>query len=99
MISTTVRPTSWTLFVAGLLCALLAAAPARAVCVTDQRGADDQPGQKDLNEWCEPGPTCSSATVSISWQFDDVNWTGSNTGDSCALIDTNREAWRTAPSA
>jgi len=91
MTSTTVRPTSWRLFVAGLLLALLAAAPARAVCVTDQRGADDQPGQKDLNEWCEPGPTCSSATVSISWQFDDVNWTGSNTGDSCALIDTNRD--------
>ena len=101
MISTTVRPTSWTLFVAGLLCALLAAAPARAVCITDTLGPDDQPGQKDVDEWCEPGPTCSSssATVSISWQFDDVNWTGSNTGDSCALIDTNREAWRTAPSA
>ena len=93
MTSTTVRPTSWRLFVAGLLLALLAAAPARAVCVTDQRGADDQPGQKDLNEWCEPGPTCSSSspTASLKWQFDDVNWTGSNTGDSCALIDTNRD--------
>src|SRR5436309_1058995 len=93
MTSTTVRPTTWGLFVAGLLLALLAAAPARAVCITDELGPDDVPGQKDLNEWCEPGPTCSSSspTASLKWQFDDVNWTGSNTGDSCALIDTNRD--------
>src|SRR5436309_1932078 len=93
MPSTTVRPTTWGLFVAGLLLALLAAAPARAVCITDELGPDDVPGQKDLNEWCEPGPTCSSSspTASLKWQFDDVNWTGSNTGDSCALIDTNRD--------
>ena len=93
MTSTTMRPTSWRLFVAGLLLALLAAAPARAVCITDQLGPDNVPGQKDLNEWCEPGPTCSSssATLSLRWQFDDVNWRGSNTGDSCALIDTNRD--------
>ena len=76
MTSTTVRPTSWRLLVAGLLLALLAAAPARAVCITDQLGPDNVPGQKDLNEWCEPGPTCSSssATLSLRWQFDDVNW-------------------------
>ena len=93
MTSTTVRPTTWRLFVAGLLLALLAAGPARAACVTDQRGADDQPGQKDLTEWCEPGPTCSSssATASLRWQLDDLNWSGNNTGDSCALIDTNRD--------
>jgi len=93
MISTTVRPTSSTLFVAGLLCALLAAAPARAVCITDTLGPDDQPGQKDVDEWCEPGPTCSSSstTASLRWQLDDVNWSGTNTGDSCALIDTNRD--------
>src|SRR5438552_10811864 len=93
MTSTTVRPTTWRLFVAGLLLALLAAGPARAACVTDQRGADDQPGQKDLTEWCEPGPTCSSssATASLRWQLDDLNWSGNNTGDSCALIDTKRD--------
>ena len=93
MTSTTVRPTSWRLLVAGLLLALLAAAPARAVCVTDQLGADDQPGQKDLSEWCEPGPACSSSstTASLRWQLDDLNWSGNNTGDSCALIDTNRD--------
>ena len=93
MTSPTMRPTTWRLFVAGLLLALLAAAPARAVCVTDELGADDVPGQKDLNEWCEPGPTCSSssATASLRWQLDDVIWSGNNTGDSCALIDTNRD--------
>src|SRR5947199_7462419 len=90
MTSTIVRPTSWRLFVAGLLLALLAAAPARAACVTDELGADDQPGQKDLTEFCAPGPTCSSSstTASLRWQLDDLNWSGNNTGDSCALIDT-----------
>src|SRR5206468_12643675 len=92
MTSPTVRLTTWRLFVAGLLLALLAAAPARAVCVTDELGADDVPGQKDLNEWCEPGPTCSSssATASLRWQLDYLIWSGNNTGDSCAPIDTNR---------
>src|SRR5206468_9453844 len=29
--------------------------------------------------------------LSLLWQFDDVNWTGSNTGDACALIDLNQD--------
>ena len=92
MTLTTVRPTTLGLLIAGLVLAL-AAAPARAVCVTDTLGPDDQPGQKDLSEWCAPGATCSSSatTASLRWQLDDLTWSGNNTGDSCALIDTNRD--------
>src|SRR5216683_1864322 len=76
-----------------LVFGLLAAAPVRAVCINDGQGPDDQPGQKDLSGLGEPGPTCSSSatTLSLLWQFDDVNWTGSNTGDACALIDLNQD--------
>ena len=76
-----------------LVLGLLAAAPVRAGCIMDGQGGDDVPGQKDLSELCEPGPTCSSSstTLSLLWQFDDTNWSGGNTGDACALIDTNRD--------
>src|SRR6266446_5591406 len=83
----------WWLSAVTLVFGLLAAAPVRAVCINDGQGPDDQPGQKDLSGLCEPGPTCSSSatTLSLLWQFDDVNWTGNNTGDACALIDTNQD--------
>src|SRR5881396_676297 len=82
---------TWSLLVATLVLGLLAAAPVRAICINDGQGPDDQPGQKDVSGLCEPGPTCStsSTTLSLLWQFDDVSWTGSNTGDACALIDMN----------
>ena len=83
----------WWLSAVTLVFGLLAAAPVRAVCINDGQGPDDQPGQKDLSGLCEPGPTCSSSatTLSLLWQFDDVNWTGNNTGDACALIDLNQD--------
>src|SRR6266404_3654510 len=83
----------WRSLAVTLALGLLAAAPVRAVCITDGQGLDDVPGQKDLSKLCEPGPTCSSSstTLSLLWQFDDTSWSGGNTGDACALIDTNRD--------
>src|SRR5919198_2789830 len=83
----------WCSLAITLVLGLMAAAPVRAGCVTDGQGPDDVPGQKDLNKSCEPGPTCSSSsmTLSLLWQFDDTSWSGGNTGDACALIDTNRD--------
>src|SRR5262249_47527492 len=62
--------------------------PAMASCLTDDGGPDDISGQKDLSEYClDPG---SGAIGSIlTWQWDDTAWTGTNTGDACALYDTN----------
>ena len=81
------------LFAAGLLVMLLATAPAGAACITDIGGADDVSGQKDLTEWCQPGPACASSpgSASLSWHLDDLSWPGGNSGDTCALIDTNRD--------
>jgi hypothetical protein len=81
----------------GVLAAVLAltlasAAPARALtytCVDDLQGADDEPGQKDLNRLCSAGDTASPYELNVTWNFDDIRWNGSNTGDGCGLFDTD----------
>ena len=55
-------PRSASLFLITALGLGLIAAPAQAGCITDLQGADDVPGQKDLNKLCEPGPTCSTSS-------------------------------------
>src|SRR5438034_2348914 len=71
---------------------LASAQPAAAVCVLDTGGADDiNANQKDLNEFCHsPGNVgglngCLSTDANLTWTWDDRGWTGSNTGDACAL--------------
>jgi hypothetical protein len=58
-------------------------------CITDVQGADDEPGQKDLNEFCKQADDGTPFEVRVGWNFDDVSWSGNNTGDACALFDTN----------
>jgi len=70
------------------LVGVLAATAVRADCFTDVQGADDQPGQKDLSQLCIVG-TCGASDNEVSWNFDDTGWSGNNTGDACALFDTN----------
>src|SRR5881397_4035996 len=84
---------TWCVPAVVLVLGLLAAAPARAACISDGQGPDDQPGQKDVSGLCEPGLTCSSSstTLSLLWKLDDVTWSGGNTGDACALIDLNQD--------
>jgi len=67
---------------------ILEASSAHAQCITDMRGADDEAGQKDLNEFCLVG-SCGGSNTQITWNFDDVSWSGNNTGDACALFDTD----------
>src|SRR6266581_1107438 len=71
-------------------------AAAAAVCRLDTAGADDiNASQKDLNEFCQsPGNDgglngCLSSDANLTWTWDDTGWTGSNTGDACALYDTD----------
>src|SRR5262249_40477648 len=69
---------------------------ATAACLPDTSGADDiNANQKDLNEFCQSagndgGPSgCLSSDAFLTWTWDDTGWTGSNTGDGCALYDTD----------
>ena len=67
---------------------LLAASPLHAQCTIDAQGADDEPGQKDMSQVCLAG-TCSGSNLPVTWSLDDTKWNGSNTGDACALFDTD----------
>jgi hypothetical protein len=79
-----------TLIVA-VLAVAMTAAPLRAQCTPDAQGADDESGQKDLTQFCL-GAACVGGTVA-SWSWDDTLWTGGNTGDSCAVFDTDNDGF------
>lgn len=59
------------------------------VCTPDVQGANDEPGQKDLTQMCFDGS--SNTSVFAEWNWDDTGWNGQNTGDACALFDTNND--------
>ena len=63
-------------------------ARAAEVCVNDQQGGNDVPGQKDLTQLCFDG-VAVAGKVTASWQWDDIDWSGNNSGDACALFDTD----------
>lgn len=71
---------------AQILPAFLISTPASAapLCSVDSAGANDEPGQKDLNEMC-----IDSATGQISWNWDETSVNGANTLDGCSLFDTD----------
>lgn len=67
--------------------AIVPRAAAAPQCEVDAQGADDEnAAQKDLSQMCidDTDPTF------ISWQWDGTSiWSGGNTGDACALFDTD----------
>ena len=62
---------------------------ANATCVADTSQVDDVPGQKDLTQFCLVAGNGNPYEIHISWNMDDTQWSGGNTGDACALFDTN----------
>jgi hypothetical protein len=56
----------------------------------DDGGADDYPGQKDLNYLSLNYATTNDA-VRARWGFDDTSWSGNNTGDGCVLFDQDQD--------
>jgi hypothetical protein len=61
------------------------------IMIVDDSGADDYPGQKDLNfftfDYGLPGATA----IAVSWGWDDNAWSGNNSGDACTLFDTDAD--------
>ena len=59
--------------------------------VTDDQGANDTPAQSDLNAFTRADNV--SGKLGVKWVWDDINsWTGSGqTGDGCALFDTDND--------
>ena len=112
--------TAWSVGLIGclLLVGVLVPAPAAAQnlppgsCQSDIDGVNDEPGQKDLTEFCAdagtfPDQTCDANSCSITggfcntandcpqvfelhttWNWDELSF-GNQTGDACALFDTD----------
>jgi hypothetical protein len=58
--------------------------------VNDENGADDQPGQKDLSSQAVAVP--APGDLWVSWKWDVTSLSGGNTGDGCALFDTDGDS-------
>ena len=56
--------------------------------VVDENGPNDEPGQKDLTQLTIDYDGLP-ASVFVSWNWDEISWSGANTGDGCALFDTD----------
>ena len=76
-------------FAACLLIASMAAPVMAAPTFTytpDDQGANDEPGQKDLTA---QSSASDGGDFFTSWKWDDLEWSGNNTGDGCSLLDTD----------
>ncbi|HSE32819.1 MAG TPA: hypothetical protein VLA93_14695, partial [Pyrinomonadaceae bacterium] len=62
------------------------------VTVIDDAGADDEPGQKDLNQLSTDKGNLPTS-MAVTWNWDDTAWTGGNTGDACSLFDTDGDGF------
>jgi Prealbumin-like fold domain len=57
----------------------------------DEQGANDQPGQKDLTRHGVDSSNLPTS-IGVSWNWDITSLSGDNTGDACALFDTDSDA-------
>jgi hypothetical protein len=58
-------------------------------CVNDSQNADEIAAQKDMTGFCKSTSANCSGVV-LAWQWDDTSF-GSQTGDACALYDTDAD--------
>ncbi len=56
----------------------------------DSSGVNDEPGQKDLTRM---GVDLAQLPNNLytTWQWDEISWSGNNTGDACNLFDTDND--------
>ena len=62
------------------------------VTVIDDKGADDEPGQKDLSQLSTDNGNLPTS-IGLTWNWDDTAWSGNNTGDACSLFDTDGDGF------
>ena len=56
----------------------------------DDGGADDEPGQKDLNFLTVDYGAIGATSIDVNWGWDDTATTGNNTLDACACSTPRR---------
>ncbi len=75
-----------------LLLLIAGSAIAAPIVFVDDAGADDEPGQKDLNSLSvDYAPAVGD--LFVSWGWDNTDWSGNNTGDACTLFDTDSDGF------
>jgi len=79
------------LLVGGLIGPTPAAAqlPVPTSCQVDVQAENDEPGQKDLTQFCVDSGDNSPYELHTLWNWDLVTLPGGNTGDACTLYDTD----------
>jgi hypothetical protein len=65
-----------------------ATAQAAFTFTSDEGGADDQPGQKDLTRHGVDGSNLP-VSLDVTWNWDTTGFSGQNTGDACSLFDND----------
>jgi hypothetical protein len=58
----------------------------------DDAGPDDEPGQKDMSQMSVDF-TPLPAYLFVSWNWDEISWSGNNTGNACGLFDTDNDGF------
>ena len=76
-----------------MLIGLISPVLAAPITIVDDGGADDNVGQKDLNSFTFDYDNQANGTIDVSWNWDDTFWSGGNTGDACALFDTDDDGF------
>ena len=86
------RPRWLTLFAIVMLATLALASSALAAPSftfdADDDGPNDEPGQKDLTA---QSSAFDGADFYTAWLWDDLSWSGGNTGDGCSLFDNDAD--------
>ena len=62
------------------------------IAFIDDAGPDDEPGQKDLTAMSSD---LGATSVAVTWNWDDTDFgnLGGDTGDACALVDTDQDGF------
>ncbi len=63
------------------------------ITAVDDAGADDEPGQKDLNALAVDYGLPGATTIHVEWNWDDTATSGNNTRDGGALFDTDGDGF------
>lgn len=69
------------------------ALPLPVNCQVDPRGANDRPGQRDVTMFCVDRGNGAPWELHAALSFDETTVRGSNTMDSCALFNTDGDAF------
>lgn len=69
------------------------ALPTPANCQADPGGANDRPGQRDVTRFCVERGDGAPWELLAAIQLDETRVSGSNTIDSCALLNTDADAF------